>query len=105
MAKGELSVSSPYLLGLYWKRATKAGVYSGLLTAVIIVAIGVIGFGGINSPYMATISAIAMIAPIFVMGAVSLVTKPFESTHINKVFGHESKNIKINKGAEFVAVE
>jgi sodium/proline symporter len=83
---------APYLLGLYWKKATKISVYAGILSSILIVTIGVVKFGGISSAYMATISATAIIAPIFVIIIVSLFTKKYDDEHINHVFGIEKIN-------------
>uniref|UniRef100_UPI00272D3721 sodium:solute symporter family transporter n=1 Tax=Vallitalea guaymasensis TaxID=1185412 RepID=UPI00272D3721 len=57
---------APYLLGLYWKKATKQGVWVGMLTALSIVIYGVskYGFGSSNIP---TVGALAIVVPIITM--------------------------------------
>lgn len=76
---------APYFLGLYWKRTTKEGVWAGITSALAIMFGGAYYFG-INSVYMPAVGSLAMIAPIFVVMAVSLITKPFESEHIEYIF-------------------
>ncbi|QUH30096.1 sodium:solute symporter family transporter [Vallitalea guaymasensis] len=81
---------APYLLGLYWKKATKQGVWVGMLTALSIVIYGVskYGFGSSNIP---TVGALAIVVPIITMSIVSLVTESYEDRHINYIFAKEVK--------------
>ncbi|GMQ60239.1 sodium:solute symporter [Vallitalea sediminicola] len=81
---------APYLLGLYWKKATKQGVWVGMLTALTIVIYGVskYGFGSSNIP---TVGALAIVVPIITMSIVSLVTENYEERHINYIFAKETK--------------
>ncbi|WP_113673614.1 sodium:solute symporter family transporter [Vallitalea guaymasensis] len=81
---------APYLLGLYWKKATKQGVWVGMLTALSIVIYGVskYGFGSSNIP---TVGALAIVVPIITMSIVSLVTESYEERHINYIFAKEVK--------------
>ncbi|SFS02123.1 sodium:solute symporter family protein [Anaeromicropila populeti] len=76
---------APYLIGLYWKRATKAGVYASMLTAVLIMMSAVVT-AGLNSPYITTFSASAMIVPNVVLIIVSLATKKLDESHITYIF-------------------
>lgn len=76
---------APYVLGLYYKRITKKGVYAGILSAILIMVFGVIKFG-INSAMITTVSAAAIILPNIVVLGVSLVTEKLEQTHITYIF-------------------
>jgi SSS family solute:Na+ symporter len=81
--------AAPYILGLYSKRVTKAGAYSGLFSGLIIMVtlffvfsrIG--GTVGSNSPLAASI---AIVVPFVVVTVVSLFTKPPEKEIIDKAF-------------------
>lgn len=76
---------APYLLGLYWKKATRQGVWAGMATALSIVIYGVTQYG-FKSPYIPTIGALAIIIPIATMTLVSLVTECYEEKHLTYVF-------------------
>ena len=76
---------APYVLGLYYKRITKKGVYAGILSAMLIMIFGVIQFG-INSAMITTVSAAAILLPNLVVLVVSLVTEKLEQTHITYIF-------------------
>jgi SSS family solute:Na+ symporter len=81
--------AAPYILGLYSKKVTKAGAYSGLFSGVIImVALFFIfsqigGRVGYNSPLAASI---AIIVPFFVVLAVSMFTAKPDNALLNKAF-------------------
>ena len=76
---------APYLLGLYWKRATRKGVYAAIASAILIMAVGVLKFG-INSAMITTVSACSIVLPNIVLIVVSLVTTKLEQTHISYIF-------------------
>lgn len=84
---------APYLFGLYWKGATKAGVYAGMASALLVMAAGVIFFG-IDSPYITTFSAAAMLVPNVVLVAASLVTRKLDQKHLAYIFNSEKKGEK-----------
>ncbi len=86
---------APYLLGLYWKNATKTGVYASMLSAITIMIVGVLKYS-INSAMITTISACAMVIPIIVLVAVSLVTKLYEQTHIEYIFNKTKSDVEAN---------
>jgi sodium/proline symporter len=83
---------APYLLGLYWKKATKQGVWVGMITALTIVICGVSRYG-FGSPNIPTVGALAIITPIITMGITSLVTEGYEKLHIDYIFVKEENNI------------
>jgi solute:Na+ symporter, SSS family len=77
------SFMAPYIYGLYWKRTTKVGAASGMLTGLIL-AIGLfIYLGPGKSPISASI---AMIVPFIVVPIVSLMTQPPNKELLNKSF-------------------
>jgi SSS family solute:Na+ symporter len=74
--------AAPYIYGLYWKRATKAGAYGGLLTGLVVEV--VLFAAGVAGPLAA---CIAIAAPFVVVPAVSLLTRAPDEEIINKAFG------------------
>ncbi|GKX30400.1 sodium:solute symporter [Vallitalea longa] len=76
---------APYLLGLYWKKATKQGVWAGMITALTIVVTGVSKYG-FTSANIPTVGALAIVVPIVTMSIVSLVTESYEERHLNYIF-------------------
>lgn len=78
---------APYLLGLYWKRATKTGAFVGIITALGIETVGVLLLeGGFADPNIPLIGAMAIILPIITMGVTSLITPAFGHEHISHIF-------------------
>jgi SSS family solute:Na+ symporter len=83
--------AAPYILGLYSKKVTKAGAYSGLFSGVIIMVVLFFIFSnsggqfrlGANSPLAASI---AIIVPFAVVTVVSLFTKPPNKEILDKAF-------------------
>ena len=76
---------APYLMGLYYKNATKAGVYSAMIVAIVIMSFGVIRYG-INSSNITTVSACSIVIPNIVLLAVSAVTKRYDLRHIQFIY-------------------
>ncbi|HBQ64421.1 MAG TPA: sodium:solute symporter [Clostridiales bacterium] len=74
---------APFLYGLYWKKATKAGAWVGFFTGVIISVAGAILFGPSKAPL---IGAVAMVVPLGVVPLVSLITPKLPRDHIQYVF-------------------
>mgnify|MGYP002349963370 CR=1 FL=1 len=74
---------APYLYGLYWKRATRAGITAGMLTGLISSIALFFILGPANSPIASTI---AMILPFFVIPVVSMFTKAPDKKLIDKAF-------------------
>lgn len=85
------SLLAPYLLGLYWKRATRAGVYISMASAIIIM-IGSVAIFGLNSPYITTMSAASIVVPNFILVIASLATQKLEDTHVAYIFNSENAN-------------
>jgi SSS family solute:Na+ symporter len=77
------SFLAPFLYGLYWKRATKAGVLASFFTGVGITVTNLI-FAYIKSPI--TAGVIAMGAGLVVVPLVSLLTAKPDGNAVNQVF-------------------
>ena len=65
------SFIAPYVYGLFWKGANKAGAIAGLLSGLGIALVLFIAWG---EPGVPIAGAVAMIAPLVVMPVVSLAT-------------------------------
>ncbi|HUJ72050.1 MAG TPA: sodium:solute symporter family protein [Verrucomicrobiae bacterium] len=74
---------APYVYGLFWRRATKAGAYAGMISGVG-TAVGLFCFWG--KPHIPVAGAIAMLVPLLVMPMVSLLTAPPNEVHLAKCF-------------------
>jgi SSS family solute:Na+ symporter len=74
---------APFFYGLYWKRATHAGVVIGMITAIATNVILYYQFGPKNSPIAASV---AMIVPFIVIPVVSAFTKPPKAAILEKAF-------------------
>lgn len=74
---------APYLLGLFWKRTTAAGVYAGMIVALVN-EITLISIWGQNGAPLA--GAITMVLPLIVVPVVSLMTRPPEAALIKQAF-------------------
>ncbi len=77
---------APYLYGLFWKRATKAGAYAAMFSGV---GTSVTLFLLWGKPSIPIAGAIAMIVPMFVMPLVSLMTQPPKAGTIEKAFASD----------------
>jgi SSS family transporter len=75
---------APYLYGLFWRRATKAGAYAGMISGVG-TAVGLFFLWGKASVPVA--GAIAMFLPLLVLPVVSLLTQPPQPETITTAFG------------------
>ena len=74
---------APFLYGLYWKRATRAGIVAGMATGLSLDVILFFVLGPANSPIA---SSIAMIAPFLVVPAVSLMSTPPSEKILSRAF-------------------
>ena len=77
---------APYLYGLYWKKTTKAGAWAGALTGLLF-SVGASIYVNFDAKLIPTIGSLAMLIPLVVVPAVSLITAGFSSSHIKLVFG------------------
>ncbi len=74
---------APFFFGLYWKRATHAGVVIGMITAVALNTVLYYKLGAAKSPIAASI---AMIVPFIIIPVISAFTKPPKKAIIEKAF-------------------
>ncbi len=74
---------APYILGIFWKRVTKAGAYSGLFAGAGTAVAMFFVLGPKQSPLA---SSIAMLVPFFVVPVVSLLTPKVDESRIAKAF-------------------
>jgi SSS family solute:Na+ symporter len=77
------SFAAPYMYGLYWKRATKAGAYAGLIVGLATEIVLFFVLGPARSPLVASI---AILVPFAVVPLVSLCTPPPEKGLVNRAF-------------------
>lgn len=84
------SLLAPYLLGLYWKGVTRAGVWASIIVALTVV-IGGACILGLKSPYIPVVSTVALVAPLIVLPVVSKVTTIFEEEHIAMIYNSNSE--------------
>ncbi len=75
----------PYIFGVLWKRTTKEGAWAGMIgaLAVTLVMSCIPAFAG-QSPMIGVLS---MFASLILTPVVSLLTKPMDQKHIEKMFG------------------
>lgn len=77
---------SPYLLGLYWKKTTRMGAWSGILSGLATVLIAVVINGGIKGVSMPNIGSMAMAVSMVATVVVSLVTPKYDDEFIKHIF-------------------
>ena len=84
----------PFLFGLWWKGTTRIGSWSGFIAgaAVMIWGLASVNFdlAKLNVPQYATI---AMIASVIIVPVVSMFTKKYESSHLDRVFAENTENV------------
>jgi len=74
---------APYILGIFWKRVTKAGAYAGLFSGGATAIILFFVLGARQSPLA---SSIAMLVPFIIVPVVSLLTPKVDGKIISKAF-------------------
>lgn len=82
---------APYLYGLFWKRATKAGVYAGIITGLTSAAVLFIAWRQDGVPLA---GAITMFLPMIVVPAVSLLTPAPPQALVDKAFTDTPEPVK-----------
>ncbi|MDL2288858.1 sodium:solute symporter family protein [Oscillospiraceae bacterium OttesenSCG-928-F05] len=78
----------PFLLSLFWKRTTKAGAFSGMLSGLVFTVAAAV-LSGFNAAYSSYIGVIAMALGLVATWGVSLVTKPLPAAHVARFFEFE----------------
>ncbi len=79
------SFIAPYVLGLYWKGATKAGAWAGMLTGFFI-SVGFAVFSKFNGALAPQVAMIAFVASMAVMVIVSFASEKFSDGHNKFIF-------------------
>ncbi len=74
---------APYVYGLYWKRATHAGVLAGMISGIVLGVLLFFWWGQDRSPIA---SSVAMLVPFAVIPLVSLLTAPPSKKTLDKAF-------------------
>jgi len=77
------SFMAPYLYSLYWKRTTKAAIFTGMISGLVISIVLFFVLGPKNSPIA---SSLAMIIPFIIIPVVSLFTKAPDKELLDKAF-------------------
>lgn len=80
------SFMAPFLLGVRWKRTTKAGAYAGMLGGLC-TTVGLALLLGLDTTKATMIATIAMGVSLLLTVVMSLCTKKFSEEHITEVFG------------------
>lgn len=88
------SFLAPFLYGLYWKRVTKAAVWASFITGVGITVSNMF-MGYIESPINA--GAVAMLAGLAIVPAVSLITPRIPEKQVEEIFTCYDEKVTITK--------
>ncbi len=89
---------APFLYGLYWKRATKAGVFASFGFSVAVMTANILAKPLFPAVLQSPINAgvFCMAAGLVIVPAVSLVTKAPEKAHIESVFSCYEKQVLVS---------
>ncbi len=89
---------APFLYGLYWKRATKASVWVSFLFSSIVMLSNIFWPEAFPTLLRSPINAgvFCMLAGLLIVPAVSLVTRPPEKAHIDRVFSCYNKKVVVS---------
>ncbi|NMA65438.1 MAG: sodium/solute symporter [Clostridiaceae bacterium] len=79
---------APYLYGLYWKGTTRAGALAGSVTDLV-VSLGFSLYFGLDPAVIPIVGSIAMVLPLLVVPAISLVTQKLPDGVVEKAFGEK----------------
>ncbi len=90
------SFMAPLLYGLYWKRATRAGIWAGMATGFTLAVVLFFVMGAANSPIA---SSIAMLAPFAVIPLVSVLTAAPDATRLERAFENIGRRRVTSGGA------
>ena len=79
---------APFLYGLYWKRATAAGVWASFLFSTVVMVANIFVKSWFPALVQSPINAgvFCMLAGLLIVPVVSLITKPPKAEHIDHVF-------------------
>ena len=79
---------APYLYGLFWRGATRTGVWAAMLVGLTTALVLFLAWGADGVPLA---GAVAMFLPLIVLPAVSAVTRPPEREVLVTAFGEEER--------------
>lgn len=79
---------APFLYGLYWKKTTKAGAWSGFIAGFAISVTGAV-ITGMNAATAPNIGAVAMLVSLVTVPVVSLLTAKLPEKHVEKIFDND----------------
>ncbi len=82
---------APYIYGLFWKRATKAGALAGILTGLASAFVLFLLWGKDGIPLA---GAITMFLPMFVVPLVSLISRPLPREVVGVAFGDDQQGMR-----------
>ena len=89
---------APFLLGLYWKRATKAAVWASFLFSCVVMTLNMVAKSIFPAILQSSINAgvFCMFAGFIIVPVVSLLTKAPSKEHIDKVFSCYDKKVVVS---------
>ena len=83
--------AAPYLYGLFWRRTTLAGAFTGMIAGVVVGAglTWFLGDPGItpNDPAIPIAGAVSILLPFLIVPLVSLISPPPNQKTVDKAFG------------------
>lgn len=85
---------APYIFGIWWRKATRVGAWSGFITGGLVMLVGTVLANRGLLPAVVTspvISSLAMICSCVSVPVVSLISTQMSEAHLVKVFGEGKK--------------
>jgi SSS family transporter len=82
---------APYVLGLFWRRTTLAGVFAGMAAGLATATVLFLAWGADGVPLA---GALTMLVPLVVVPVVSLLTAKPEATRVAAAFGDGSASAR-----------
>lgn len=93
----------PYVLGLFWRGATRAGAWAGMVVGAgttVVLAF----YYQMDASVVPIISSASMLLSLAVVFLVSLFTRPLPEKHVARVFGDAATGDKVTPGVETVGM-
>ena len=95
------SFLGPFLYGLFWKRTTKAGIYTSLVSGVAINVANLVW--GFMAPTSA--GALSIVLSLIIVPAVSLVTPKMDRDFVEEIFSCYEEKVKVEVEHKFLLNE